>query len=90
MKGREDFLVIPTFRFTKRTSVVVQIALEVHLKPKIFRRTIFTPTFSYQAERQVAENASRGLERQQVVASILHLHKEGAAPDSASQPGQSS
>lgn len=90
MKCREDFLVIPTFIFTKCTSVIIQITLERHLKPRLLKSTIFTPTFSYKAERKVAENASRWLERQQVVASILPLCKEGAAPDSTSEPGQGS
>ena len=93
MKCREVFLIIPTFIFTKCPFVVIQLTLEICLNPKLFKSTILTPTFSYKAEVKVAENASRWLEQQQVVASILPLLadvRRGAAPDSAGEPRQSS
>lgn len=93
MKCREVFLIIPTFIFTKCTSTVIQLTLEIRLNPKLFKSTILTPAFSYKAEVKVAENASRWLEQQQVAASIFPLLADvlrGAAPDGAGEPRQSS
>lgn len=66
MKHREVFLVKPAFVFTKCTSVVIQLTLETHLNPRLFKSTILTPTFSYKAEVKVAGAASQWLGRQQV------------------------
>lgn len=54
MKCRETFLVIPTFVFTKCAFIAVQLTLETCLNPELFKSTILTPTFSYEAEAEVA------------------------------------
>lgn len=90
VKCKEVFLIIPTFIFTKSTSIVIQLTLEIHLNPGLLS-TILTPTFSYKAEAKVARNASRWLER--VVVSILPLLvdvQRGAAPNSTGEPGHGS
>lgn len=89
MKRREVFLIIPTFIFTKCTFIVIQLTLEIRLNPKLFKSTILTPTFSYKAEVKVAENASRWLERRQVVVSILPLLADvQRLPTAPASPGR--
>lgn len=81
---------IPTFIFTKCTSTVIQLTIEISLNPKL-KSTILIPPFSYKAEVKVAANASRWLERQQVVVSILPLLadvRRGAAPAVPASPGK--